>query len=90
MAIPRCLLAAAALLLSISGARACDDVPEEMALAAAQRDAKLAQSTPAQQEPAARVAVPAPGQSAPTGAVPVDPKTPQAQTAANLVGTLRQ
>ena len=53
MAMPRCRLAAAAvLLLSISGATACDDYPEEMALRPPAR-AKLAKAATAQQAPAA-------------------------------------
>ena len=48
MAMRKSLAAQAMLLLSISAAAACDDYPEEMALAAARRDAKLAQTAPAQ------------------------------------------
>ena len=45
----RTSLAALAILLpSISGALACDNYAEEMALAAARREAKLAQSAPPQ------------------------------------------
>jgi hypothetical protein len=90
MAMPRCLVAAAVLALSITGASACDDYPEELALAAAQRDAKLAQATPAQEQPIAQAAVPAPVQLAPAGAVPADTKVPPSQTAATTAGTLRQ
>ena len=64
MAMPKCLTAAVVLLLSISGAAACDDYPDEMALAAAQRDADLAKSATAQQDPAAQVATPTSSQPA--------------------------
>jgi hypothetical protein len=89
MAMPRCLTAAMVLLLSISGAAACDDYPDEMALAAAQRDAEQARSATAQQDPAAQVATATPSQPA-AGAAAVEPTPAQPQTTANLTGALRQ
>ena len=89
MAMRRCLTAAMVLLLSISGATACDDYPDEMALAAAQRDADLAKSATAQQDPAALVAKPTSSQPA-AGAAAVEPTPAQPQTTANLTGALRQ
>jgi hypothetical protein len=83
MAIPKCLMAAGLLLLSFSGAVACDDYPEEMALAAAQRGTELAKSATAQQAPAAQVATAATDSA-------VEPTPAQPQTTANLAGGLRQ
>jgi hypothetical protein len=85
----RTSLAALALLLSsISGAAACDDHLEEMALAAARRDAKLAQTAPPQPVSAQQFATLSAHSVAmdPAAAVEV---TPQQQTTANLVGSLR-
>jgi len=90
MAMPKCLAAAAALLLSISGVTACDDYPDEMALAAAQRAAELAKSAAAQQVPAAQLDTPAPSQPAAAGAAAVEPAPAQPQTTANLAGALLQ
>jgi hypothetical protein len=90
MAIPKSLTAAAVFLLSISGATACDDYAEEMALAAAQRDAELAKSATAQQEPAGQVATATPSQSAATGTAAIEPKPAQPQATAKLAGALRQ
>jgi hypothetical protein len=89
MAMPKCLMAAAVLLLSMSAATACDDYPEEMALAAAQRDAELAKSATAQQAPAAQVATATPSQPA-AGTDAVEPAPAQPQTTANLGRALRQ
>ena len=90
MAMPKCLTATAVLLLSISGAIACDDYPEEMALAAAQRAAELAKAATAQQAPAAQLGTPAPSQPAVAGAAAVEPTSAQPQTTANLVGALHR
>ena len=87
MAMPKCLTAAVVFLLSISGATACDDYPEEMALAAAQREADLAKSATAQQAPAAQVASTTPSRPA-EGTAAIEPAQPQ--TTANLTGALRQ
>jgi hypothetical protein len=90
MAVRTSLVALAMLLPSISGAAACDDYPEEMALAAARRDVSLAQKAPAQ---------PASGQHSTTksgqpvamdaAAAAVDTTPRQLQTTANWVGALR-
>jgi hypothetical protein len=88
MAMRKCLAATTILLLSISAAPACDDYPEEMALTAARRDAKLAQS--AQPEAAAQVATAAAGQSAPRDLAAAEAAAPQPHTTANLPGALRQ
>ena len=90
MAMPKCLTTTAVLLLSISGAIACDDYPEEMAVAAAQRAAELAKAATAQQAPAAQLGTPAPNQPAAAGVAAVEPAPAQPQTTANLVGALRQ
>jgi hypothetical protein len=90
MAMPKFVAAAAVLLLSISGATACDDYPEEMALAAAQRAAELAKSAAAQQAPAAQLGAPAPSQPAAAVATAVESTPAQAQTTANLAGALLQ
>jgi hypothetical protein len=87
MAMPKCLTATAVLLLSISGAIACDDYPEEMALAAAQRAAELAKAATAQQAPAAQLGTPAPSQ--PAVAAAAEPTLEQRQTTAGLAGALR-
>ena len=89
MAMQKCVTAAAVLLLSISGATACDDYPEEMAMATAQREADLAKSAAAQQDPAAQVARPTPSQPE-AGTTAVESTPAQPQTTANLTGALRQ
>ena len=86
MAMRKCLTAAAVFLLSISGAGACDDYPEEMALAAAQRDAERARSATAQQDPATQVASATLGQPA-AGTTEVE--SAPGQATANLAGALR-
>src|SRR5262245_7272418 len=63
MTIIKGLAAAAALALSVSGAAACDDYEEEMALAAAIDAAKLAKAQASQPPITADVASPAPGPS---------------------------
>ena len=90
MAMPKFVAVAAVLLLSISGATACDDYPEEMALAAAQRAAEMAKAATAQQAPAAQLDTPAPSQPAAAGAAAVEPAPAQPQTTANLAGTSLQ
>ena len=90
MAMPKCLTATAAVLLSISGAVACDDYPEEMALAAAQHAAELAKAATAQQAPAAQLGTPAPSQPAAVRAAAVESAPAQPQTTANLAGALLQ
>jgi hypothetical protein len=82
--------AAAILLLSISGASACDDYPEEMALALARRDALLAQSATAQPRSAVQVLTDAAGRSAVPDTAVAEPAAPQPQTIANLAGALRR
>jgi hypothetical protein len=84
MAMPKCLTATAVLLLSISGAIACDDYPEEMAVAAAQ----LAKAATAQQAPAAQLGAPAPSQ--PAVAAAAEPTLEQPQTTANLAGAVHR
>jgi hypothetical protein len=84
----RMSLAALAMLLpSIPGA-ACDDYPEEMALAAARRDVKLAQTAPAQPASAQHSTTES-GQSLAIDAAAAVEVTPQQQTIANLAGALR-
>ena len=85
----RTSLAALAMLLpSLSGALACDDYPEEMALAAARRDVNLAQTARAHpasaQQSATKLA-----QSVAMDAAAAVELEPQQQTIANLVGALR-
>ena len=88
MAMRTSLAALAMLLPSISGAAACDDYPEEMALAAARRDAKLAQTAPAQPVSAQPFAT-EPAQSVAMDAAASIELTPQQQATANLVGAPR-
>ena len=90
MAMPKFVAAAAVLLLSISGATACDDYPEEMTLAAAQRATELAKAATAQQAHAAQLGTSAPSQPAAAGAAAVEPTSAQPQTTANLVGALQR
>jgi hypothetical protein len=90
MAMRTTLAALAMLLPSISGAAACDDYPEEMALAAARRDVSLAQAARAQpasaQQPPAKA-----GQSvAMDAAAAVEIAPGQQQTAANGAGAPRR
>ena len=80
MAMRKGLAAAAILLLSISAAPACDDYPEEMALAAARRDAAPPQLPAAQVRSATQVASPT------TETAVVEPTAPQPQANANSVG----
>jgi hypothetical protein len=88
MAMRTSLAALAMPLPSIPGAAACDDYPEEMALAVARRDVKLAQTTTA--KPAsAQHSTTEPGQSLAIDAAAAVEVTPQQQTIANLVGALR-
>jgi hypothetical protein len=89
MAMPKFVAAAAVLLLSISGATACDDYPEEMTLAAAQRATELAKAATAQQAHAAQLGTSAPSQPAAAG-IAAEPTPAQPQTTANLAGALRQ
>ena len=86
----KCATAAAVLLLSISGASACDDYADELAMAEAQSAAKLAQSATSPPPPTAQVATPATGQPQPTGLAATEPKPAQPQTTATLAGTVRQ
>jgi len=58
MAMRKSLAATAIFLLSISAAPACDDYPEEMAIAAARRDVTPAQLPAAQVRTATQVALP--------------------------------
>jgi hypothetical protein len=88
MAMRTSLAALAMLLPSFSGGSACDDYPEEMALAAARRDVKLAQTARAHPT-SARQAATEPAQSAAMDAAAAVELTPQQQTIANLVGALR-
>jgi hypothetical protein len=82
MAIKYELSAAAVLLaLSISGARACDDYPEEMALADARDAAKAAQAAAAQQS-AANPEAPPPGQTAATSVASAEPGPAHSQATA--------
>ena len=75
MTIARCLTAAAAaLVLSISAAAACDDYADEMALAEAMKDSKLAQSTAAQPAPATQASTSAAAQIEPTSVAAVEAK----------------
>src|SRR5262245_21194704 len=80
MAMRRGLAATAMFLLSISAAPACDDYPEEMALADARRDA------PQPQLPAAQVQTATQAASSTTETAVVEPATPQPQANANSVG----
>jgi len=80
MAMRESLAATAILLLSISTAPACDDYPEEMALAAARRDAPPAQLPGAQVRSAPLVVSPT------TDTSVVEPTAPQPQANANLAG----
>ena len=88
MAMRTSLAALAVLLSSISGALACDDHPEEMALAAARRDAKLAQTATAQPVSARQFTTES-AQSAAMDAAAAVKVTPQQRTTANLAGALR-
>ena len=75
MTISKCLTAAAAALaLSISAAAACDDYAEEMALAEAMKDSKLAQSTAAQPAPGAQASTPASTPAEPTNVAAAEAK----------------
>ena len=91
MAMPKCLMAGSdrSATVDCPAATACDDYPEEMALAAAQRDAELAKSATAQQAPAAQVAR---RHSASLQRAPMRswPAPAQPQTTANLAGALRR
>jgi hypothetical protein len=88
MAMRTSLAALAMLLPSISGAAACDDYPEEMALAAARRDAKLTQTAPSQPLSAQQFAT-EPADSVATDVGAAVELTPQQQATANLVGAPR-
>ena len=88
MAMRTSLAVLAVLLSSISGASACDDYPEEMALAAARRDAKLAQTSPPQPVSAQQFAT-EPAQLVAMDAAAAVELTPQQQTTANVVGAPR-
>ena len=74
MAILKGLAAAVVLALSISGATACDDYEDQMALAAAIDAAKLAQAATPQPAPTAQVASPASSSSQPTDVAAVETK----------------
>ena len=95
MVMPKCLIAAAVIALSISSACACDDYPDEMALAQAQRESELARVTAQQPTTSAEAATTASATPAPTAAPAtvdsVDAKAPPAaQTAQTSTGTVRQ
>ena len=81
----RTSLAALAMLLpTISGAPACDDYPEEMALAAARVEAKLAHLARAQPQSLANAAI-TPDRSLQAGVTAAGEGTPrQGQTTAAL------
>jgi hypothetical protein len=84
MAINKGLAAAALLALSMSGANACDDFADEMALAAAQQAAKAAQTAAVEPAAGAKVAAPALGQSEPaTSVATVAPQPAAGQATAN-------
>ena len=79
MRVPVILAAAAVLVLSAHAATACDDYADEMAMAEAQRAAKLAQTPMPQQGPSAQTAAPAaPDAQTATGVAAVDPKPAEA------------
>ena len=85
MRVLKCLTAAAAALaLSISAAAACDDYADEMALAEAMKDSKLAQSTAAEPAFSTQASTAASAQAKPTSVAAVEAK-PAADTSAPTV-----
>jgi hypothetical protein len=85
----RCALAIAAVVLAVStsSARACDDVHEEMTLAAA-REAVKAARVAAQQQPAERADALAPGQAEATSVASAELRSAHPQVAAEPTSPL--
>jgi hypothetical protein len=84
------LTAAALLMLSICGARACDDFDDEMALAAARVAAQVVQAEATQPAVTGKVAAAVPDQSEPSSGAAVSSKPAEIQSAANLATAVRQ
>ena len=90
MAIKTGLAAAALLLLTISGASACDDFDDEMATVAALQATKPAQPAASQPAPAQQAAAAVPSQPEPTSVAAVEPKSAQPPTTASLASSVRR